>query len=72
MNFNYESVQRLGYDEYCTNLCVNLIEDGQMKDGYRFENETYSVAVKQVDKQHSVTIRAYVAPLGWQSTEIVI
>jgi hypothetical protein len=72
MDFNYQSVQRLGFDEYCTNLAVNLMEDGNLKDGYSFENDKYSVSVKSVENKHTITIRAYVTNMGWQSTEIVL
>lgn len=71
MDFNYQSVQRLGFDSYCSNLIVNLIEDNKLTDGFKFENETYSVCVKSVGKNKSVFIKAYVNGLGWQSTELV-
>jgi len=72
MDFNLQSIQRLGFDEYATNLAVNLIEDGLLKDGYRFENDVYSVSVSKIDNKHSVNVRAYVSNLGWQSAEIVL
>jgi hypothetical protein len=72
MDFNYQQVQRLGFDEYCTNLAVNLIEDGHLVDGYKFENDVYSVSVSKVEKNYSVNVRAYVPSIGWQSTEIVL
>ena len=86
MDFNYSQVQRLGFDSYCSNLAVNLLENGQLTDGYRFENETYSVAVSSLESQsthqsnyvnlknknlHLVTVRAYVAGLGWQTADLI-
>ena len=72
MDFNYQQVQRLGFDEYCTNLAVNLIEDGHLVDGYKFENDVYSVSVSKVEKNYSVNVRAYVPSIGWKSTEIIL
>ena len=86
MDFNYLQVQRLGFDSYCSNLVVNLIENGELIDGYRFENETYSVAVSSLESQsiyqdkcvdlknknlHIVTVRAYVAGMGWQTADLI-
>jgi len=72
MNFNYQQIKRLGFDEYCTNLAVNLKEDGNLIDGYKFDNDVYSVSVSKIEKNHSVNVRAYVTNLGWQSAEIIL
>ena len=72
MDFNTQAVQRLGFDSYCSNLVVNLLENGQLTDGFRFENEIYSVAVTKLKSNYSVCIRAYVAGIGWQTTDITI
>ena len=71
MDFNYSQVQRLGFDSYCSNLVVNLIENGELIDGYRFENETYSVAVTKLKTNYSVCVRAYVAGMGWQTADLI-
>jgi hypothetical protein len=72
MDFNYQQIRRLGFDEYCTNLAVNLKEDGNLIDGYKFENDVYSVSVTKTENNHSVNVRAYVKTLGWQSAEIIL
>jgi hypothetical protein len=70
MKFDYPSVQRLGFDNYVSNLVVNLVEDKQFIDGYSFENKTYSISVNKVGDKMCVSCRAYVDGLGWQSTEL--
>ena len=72
MTFDYQSVQRLGFDEYATNVAVNIKEDQLLYDGYRFENDKYFVSVSKLKDNHTVTVRAYVDKLGWQSSEIVL
>lgn len=72
MRFNYSLVQRLGFDAYVSNVVVNLIEDGLLHDGYRFENETYSLGVDLIKDKYLVTVRAYVASMGWQTAEIAV
>lgn len=72
MDFNYQSVIRLGFDEYATNLAINLIEDGKLIDGYCFETDVYSVSISKIENKHSVNVRAYVKNIGWSSTEIIL
>ena len=71
MDFNYQSVQRLGFDSYCSNLAVNLIENQEFKHGYKFENEIYSCSVTQSGKEKVFYVRAYVKNCGWKSTELI-
>lgn len=62
----------MGFENYCTNYAVNILENGDLRDGYKFEDETHSVAVSKTDKHHTVLIRAYVQNEGWKTTEIVL
>lgn len=70
MNFSKTLVQRLGFDNYVSNLVVNLVENKQFIDGYSFENDTYSISVNKVGDKMCVSCRAYVDGLGWKSTEL--
>ena len=71
MDFNTQAVRRLGFDSYASNLVVNLLENGQLTDGYRFENEIYSVSVTKVKNNYSVCVRAYVDGMGWQTADLI-
>lgn len=72
MNFNPATVLSMGFENYCTNYAVNIFENGQLFDGFKFEDETHSVIVTKTEKHHSVLIRAYVEGLGWKNAEIII
>jgi hypothetical protein len=71
MDFDSKLVMRLGFESYVDNLAVNLKEDGLLKDGYKFENEKYSVKVEQMEAFHGtlmlVSVRAYVDGFGWHT-----
>ena len=70
-DFNYQAVQRLGLDSYCSNLAVNLIENKQFENGFKFENEIYSCTVTQSGKNKVFFVRAYIEGMGWQTTELI-
>lgn len=70
MTFNTALVKRLGFDAYVSNIVVNLIENKEFKDGYSFENDIYTLSVKQVGDKKCVYCRAYVEGLGWKMTEL--
>jgi hypothetical protein len=76
MDFNYQSIMRLGFQSYVDNLAVNLKEDGNLYDGYKFENDKYSVRVEKMDSFHGplmhVTVRAYVDGHGWHSHTLLL
>jgi hypothetical protein len=65
------AINRLGFDSWASNIAVNLIENNQMKNGYKFENELYSVSVNEINEtgKHRVFVRAYVSNYGWQTSE---
>ena len=65
-----EQINRLGFDSWSSNLAVNLIENGELKDGYRFECDQYSISVNAINEKHLVAVRAYVAGSGWQTSEL--
>lgn len=62
----------MGFDNYCTNYAVNISENGDLKDGYKFEDETHSLSVTKTDKHHMVLIRAYIVNEGWKTAEIIL
>ena len=64
-------INRLGFDAWASNIAVNIIENGDLRDGYRYECDDYSVAVNSFENRHLVTIRSYVDGAGWQTAEIV-
>ena len=79
-------INRLGFDSFASNIAVNIIENGDLRDGYRYECDDYSVAVSSLESQsthqgnyvdlknknlHLVTVRAYVDGAGWQTAELV-
>ena len=79
-------INRLGFDAWASNIAVNIIENGNLRDGYRYECYDYSVAVSSLESQsthrnryidlknknlHLITVRAYVDGSGWQTAEIV-
>jgi hypothetical protein len=66
-----QAITRLGLDSWASNLAVNLIENGELKDGYRFECEQYSIAVTQIEERYGVFVRAYVDGSGWETSEII-
>lgn len=71
MNFNPLTIKSMGFENYCVNYAVNIKENGDLYDGYKYEDETHSVKVeKTTDKTMCVSVRAYVDGLGWQSIEI--
>ena len=63
-------ISRLGFDSWSSNLAVNLIENGELKDGYRFECDEYSVFVTKVGDKHIVFVRGYYQGYGWETSEI--
>jgi hypothetical protein len=63
-------INRLGLDSWASNLAVNLMENNELIDGYKFECNDYSIAVSKVDNKHVVLVRAYVPGSGWQTSEI--
>jgi len=72
MKFDYQSVQRLGFEGYATNLAINLLEDGKIVDGYKYDSDVYSVSVSRVKDNAIICIRAYVDNMGWQTAEIAL
>ena len=68
---NTTLVKRLGFDAWASNIAVNIIENGDFKDGYRYECKDYSLAITKFGKRYSFSIRAYVEKTGWQTAEIV-
>lgn len=72
MNFNPKTVKSMGFKKYCINYAVNIMENGDLKDGYKYEDETHSVVVMKCDKMFAVTIKAYIDGLGWKTEEVVI
>jgi hypothetical protein len=64
-------IDRLGINAWASNLAVNLIENGQMKNGYRYECDDYSILINEIGSKYSVFVRAYVPGYGWQTSEIV-
>ena len=64
-------INRLGITAWASNLAVNLIENGQMKNGYRYECDDYSILVNEIGSKYSVFVRAYVYGFGWQTSEII-
>lgn len=64
-----EQINRLGFDSWCSNLAVNIKENGELKHGYRYECDQYTIFVTEINEKHLVTVRAYVDGLGWQTSE---
>ena len=71
MDFNTSLIQRLGFDSYCSNLAVNLIENKEFNDGYKYQDEIYSCSVTKNGKEKVFYVRAYVKGIGWQTAELV-
>lgn len=72
MDFNPNTVKSMGAENYCINYAVNIKENGDLYDGYKFEDNTHSVRVEKSEKDMCVYIRAYVDGLGWIKEEIVL
>ena len=64
-------INRLGFDAWASNIAVNIIENGDLRDGYKCECDDYSVVISKFENRHLVTVRAYVANAGWETAEIV-
>jgi hypothetical protein len=72
MDFKLALIRRLGWDEYAFNIVVNLKEDGLLVDGYRQEDEDFSLKVNYIDGKHQVIIRHWVQSMGWKTAEITL
>lgn len=64
-------INRLGFDAWASNIAVNIIENGDMKDGYKYECNDYSVTISKFNNRHSVVVRAYVSGMGWKTAYLV-
>lgn len=63
-------IQSMGWDAYATNLMVNHIENKEMKDGFRFENEDYTLVVSLINDYYTFNLKAYVPSMGWKESEM--
>lgn len=72
MDFKLSLIRRLGWDEYAFNIVVNLKEDGLLFDGYKQEDEDFSIKVFYIDGKHQVIIRQWVQSMGWKTAEITL
>ena len=39
-------IDRLGFENYAFNLLVNEIENGNLRDGYKYEQDDCSIVIK--------------------------
>lgn len=62
----------MGFDNYATNVAVNLFENGDLKDGFVEETYDYLIKVTKLEKGYSVLFKAYVSEIGWKQEEIII
>lgn len=72
MDFNTLTIKSMGFDNYCTNYAVNIMENGDMNHGYKYEDETHFVSVTKSEKRYTFLIRAYIQNEGWKTTEVVL
>lgn len=72
MDFNQQTIKSMGFDNYCINYAVNISENGDLIDGYKYEDNNHSVCVTKTDKHHMVLVRAYVQNEGWKTTEVIL
>lgn len=63
-------VKRRGFEEFAFNLLVNIIENQDLADGYRHEQDDLTINISSAGKYFLVAVRCYVEDIGWQSTEI--
>jgi hypothetical protein len=64
-------VNRLGFENFAFNLLVNEIENGNLYDGYRYEQYDGSIAISSTGNpgEFIIAIRCYVPGRGWLSIE---
>jgi hypothetical protein len=62
-------IDRLGFENYAFNLLVNEIENGNLRDGYRYEQEDGSMVVTAVGDSMNIAIRCYHPERKWLSVE---
>ena len=70
--FSENLIKRDGFRDCLWNYVVNLIENGELKDGYSVDNNEFSITVKKYEKSFVVTARAYINNKGWTFDEIEI
>jgi len=58
-------IDRLGWENYAFNLLVNEIENGNLKDGYSYEQNDGSMVIKAIGDSFNVAIRCYHPARGW-------
>lgn len=58
-------IDRLGFENYAFNLLVNEIENGNLRDGYKYEQDDCSMVIKALGDTFNVAIRCYHTNKGW-------
>ena len=64
-------VDRDGFDGYASNVIRNLIENDQIKDGFRLEDDTLTVFVTDIGKEYSITIKDH-TKYGWKTFDLTL
>jgi len=62
-------INRIGFENYAFNLLVNEIENGNLCDGYRYEQDDGSMVVTALGDAFNIAIRCYHHDRGWLSVE---
>ena len=63
-------IDSMGFDDWAFNWLVNEIENGNLRDGYRHEEDNGSIVINKIDMgTFNIAIRAYHADRGWLSVE---
>ena len=62
-------INRIGFENYAFNLLVNEIENGNLRDGYRYEQDDGSIVVTTIGDSFNIAIRCYHSERGWLSIE---
>lgn len=62
-------INRIGFENYAFNLLVNEIENGNLRDGYRYDQDDGSMVVSALGDAFNIAIRCYHPDRGWLSVE---
>lgn len=70
--YQHKIIAWMGFDNWAMNIIVNEIENGNIRDGFNFESDEYTLTIKQTANKYICTIRAYVPATGWKTFEHTI
>ena len=69
MTISTPLIDRIGFENFAFNLFVNVIEDGNLRNGYTYEQSDLSLVIKSVGNEYNVAIRCYHPDRGWLTVD---